>query len=314
MGDRLDLAGALERDRSHQRIRTRPGHRIVVDVHEADLAGIFQRPGDGEHRVVGAALGRIELDAGDPLACTQLSCELRLLGPLVGGHGELALGGRERSSRLPLLLDCARDRRDLGRRRSATAADHSGSEGAGLRRELGEVLRSRVRIDDPPAREAGQAHVRQGGQRSPVAHRLERGQRSVQPGAVVGADGRELVCAEPLDGVAGRDAAERLRVLVERQQRDDREARDALHRFDRRRQLVEVEESLDHEQVDTATFEQPGLLGEDRPPLVGCQSAELSERPDRAGYEHVPAGNLTRLAGELDAGLVDRFDLFSEEL
>src|SRR2546430_7647721 len=60
--------------------------------------------------------------------------------------------------------------------------------------------------------------------------------------------------------------------------------------------------------------EQGGLLGEDWPTLIRREAAELSEGPDRAGDIDVPAGDLTRLAGELDAGLVDRRDLVPEEL
>ncbi len=314
MRDRLDRAGALDRDRGHQRVRARTGHRVVVDVDEADLARILQRFGDREHRLVGAALGRVELDARDPVACAQFAGKLRLFGPLVGGDDELALGGGEGSRRLPFFLDGPRDRCDLGRRRPAAAADHPGPQGAGLRSELREVLRCRVRVDDAAAGKAGKAHVRQRGERPPIAHCLERGERGVQPGAVVGANGGELVRAEPLDRVACRDTSEGLGVLVEGQQRDDRQARDALHGLDRRSQLVEVEEGLDHEQVDPATLEQGGLLGEDRPTLIRREAAELSERPDRAGDIDVPAGDLTRLAGELDAGLVDRRDLVPEEL
>ena len=43
----------------------------------------------------------------------------------------------------------------------------------------------------PPERLAS-SHVRQRGERPPVAHRLQRGERGVQPSAVVGADGGEL--------------------------------------------------------------------------------------------------------------------------
>jgi hypothetical protein len=150
----------------------------------------------------------------------------------------------------------------------AAAADHPGAEGAGLRRELGEVLRRRVGVDHSAAGEAREPDVRQRCERSSVAHRLERGERGVEPGAVVGADGGEVIGGQALDCIAGRDAAEGLGVLVEGQERDDRQARDLLHRLDRRRQLVEVEEGLDHEQVDAPAVEQGGLLGEDRAPCL----------------------------------------------
>jgi len=59
----------------------------------------------------------------------------------------------------------------------------------------------------------------------------------------------------------------------------NRQARDACHGLDRRTQLVEVEEGLDHEQIDAATLEQGGLLGEDWPTLIRREAAELSEGP-----------------------------------
>ena len=68
-----------------------------------------------------------------------------------------------------------------------------------MRGELGEVLRRRVRIDHAPAREAGEADVRQRGERPAVrAHLLERGERREQAGAVVRADRGDVELGEPV--------------------------------------------------------------------------------------------------------------------
>ena len=171
-----------------------------------------------------------------------------------------------------------------------------------------------MRVDHPPAGEAGETDVRQRGERAAVAHRLERGQRCVQAGAVVRADRGELVTGQPVDRGTGGDAAERLRVLVEGQHRDDRQPRDAPHRVERRRQLVEVEEGLDHEQVDAPAFEELGLLGEDRSALVRREAVELAERADRAADVDVAPGDVAGLPGELDARFVDAGDVVLEVL
>jgi len=285
--DRLDPAGALDRDRGHQRVRAGAGHRVVVDVDEADPTGVLERLRDREHRVVRAALGRVELDGGDPLSGAELAGELGLCRPLVRGDDELALRRCKRNGRLPLLLDGPRDRGDLGRRRAAAAADHARAERTRLRRELGEVLGRGVGVDDPAAREAGEADVGERRERPAVAHCLEGGKRGVQASTVVRADGGEVVVRKLRDSVGCRDAAEGLGVLVEGEHGDDRQARDALHRLDRRLQLVEVEEGLDHEEVDAAPVQERRLLGEDRAPLVRVELAELAERANRAGYVDV---------------------------
>ena len=106
----------------------------------------------------------------------------------------------------------------------------------------------------------------------------------------------------------GGDASERLRVLVEGQERDDRQRRDAAHRADRREQLVELVERLDHEEVDAATLEELRLLGEDGVAILH----RPAERADRPGDEDVRAGHLTRVARDLHRGLVDRRDLVLE--
>ena len=316
VGDRLQLAVALDRDRGHERVRASPGHRVVVDVHEADLAGGLQRPGDGQHRVVRAALGRVELDAGHPLALAEHPGELGLVRAAAEVRlGQIALEHVQRRGRLALLLDRRADGRDLDRGRPAAAADQAGAELAGVRGELGEVFGRRVRVDDAAAGEAREADVRQRGERRAVlgAHRLERRQGGVEPGAVVGADRGEAQGAQPRGRVGRGHAGERLGALVEGQRGDDRERGDAANRGDRGLQLVELVERLDHEQVDAATVQDRGLLGEDLGPLLGRERARVAERADRAGYEDVAARDLARLARKLDARAVDPLELVLEE-
>jgi hypothetical protein len=173
----------------------------------------------------------------------------------VGGDDELALRSRERCGRLTFFLDRPGDRRDLGGRRPAAAADDPRAEGAGLSGELCEVLGRGVRIDHTAPGEAGQADVGEGSEWPSVAHRFERGESGMETGAVVGADRGQLVARQPLECGTRRDAAEGLRVLVEREHGDDGQPRDALHGLDRRRQLLQLEEGFDHEQIDTAPLE-----------------------------------------------------------
>ena len=58
-------------------------------------------------------------------------------------------------------VDRGADRRDLHWRRPAAAADDPGSELPSVGRELGEVLRRRVREDHTLAGEARQADIRE---------------------------------------------------------------------------------------------------------------------------------------------------------
>ena len=105
-------------------------------------------------------------------------------------HNQIGGFEDERRARPALVLDGGADRRDLGRGRPATAADHLRAEIARVGGELGEVLRRRVRIDDAAAGEAGETDVGERGQRlAVVAHVLQRRERRQQPRTVILADG-----------------------------------------------------------------------------------------------------------------------------
>ena len=79
---------------------------------------------------------------------------------------------------------------------------------------------------------------------------------------MVRADCGDVERCERCGRLLGGDAPERLRVLVEGQERDDRQRRHGAHRADRGEELLELVERLDHEEVDAATFEKLRLLAE----------------------------------------------------
>ncbi len=138
-----------------------------------------------------------------------------------------------------------------------------------------------------------------------AAHRVQRPEGRLDPGAVVRADGGDAELLEPGDRVARRHARERLGLLVEREHGEDGERRDAPDGGDRALQLGQVEEGLDGEEVYASPLEDLRLLGEDLRALLVRDRLQLAEGADRAGDEHVPAGHLSRFAGELDGGRVD---------
>jgi hypothetical protein len=80
-----------------------------------------------------------------------------------------------------------------------------------------------VREDDPLAREAREPHVREGREwLLAPGHALERPQSGLEAGAVVRSDRGDILIRERGCRLFRFDAAERLRVLVEREQRDNR--------------------------------------------------------------------------------------------
>ena len=95
-----------------------------------------------------------------------------------------------------------------------------------------------------------------------------------------------MVCAgrgdvepvEPLGRLRGRDASERLPVGVEGHQRDDRQRGDAADGLDRGDELLEVEERLEHQQVDAAALEHLRLLAEGLALLGDVEALELAAR------------------------------------
>ena len=152
--------------------------------------------------------------------------------------------------------------------------------------------------------------VRERGQRQGVAHPGERSQRRLRAGAVVRAARGDAELAQARGRLGRSDAAGCLAVRVEGHERDDREARDAAHRLDRRGQLVQLVERLHREQVDAARVQRLRLLGVDGRAIDHDRA--VAERPDRAGDQDVRARHLARLARELHGVAVDPGDVVVE--
>jgi hypothetical protein len=128
---------------------------------------------------------------------------------------------------------------------------------------------------------------------------------------VIRADRSHAEVAEPFCGAGGGDPRERFCARVEREHCEYRQGGDAADGFDRRFELVELEEGLDSEEIDAPALEDGSLLCEDLLALVGLDRL-VAERADRAGDEHVAARDLSRLASELDAGAIDVRELVLE--
>ena len=309
--DRLEPDRPLDRDRAHDPAHSRASARVVVDVDELGGARVLERLRDFEHPGVRAAERRVELHRDDPLALAEHPGERGLGRSLLDLDRRLALPEDEWSARLAGLVDRTADRGDLRGRGAAAAADDLRAEPARVRRELGEVLRRGVRVDHAAAGHAREADVRQSGERDAVAaHVLDRPERRLKAGAVVRAEGADPQLTELVGRLASTHAGEGLGFVLEREQRDDRQARDAANGLDRDDKLVEVEERLEHEQVGAAPLQDRRLLGEEPGSLFELRV--VTQRADRAPDEDVAPGDLARLSREADAGGDDLLELVLE--
>ena len=163
---------------------SRARHRVVVDVGDVNRARLLEPRSDAQHRFHVRPLRRVELDRDDPLACFE---------PLLQQRSTARPAGRSPRSRARRRTSAAAARAPA-RRAAWMAAICAGvvpqqppmirALAARLRGELAEVVRRRVGIDDAPAGAAGQADVRLGRERKPVAlraHLAERRQRGLRP-------------------------------------------------------------------------------------------------------------------------------------
>ena len=172
-----------------------------------------------------------------------------------------------------------------------------------------------MREDHARAGEAREADVRERRQHEPFAlHRGKRVQRGRRAGAVVGARGSDVEPVEPLGCLLGRDASECLPVRVEGHQRDDGEGGDSANRLDRGDELLEVEERLEHQQVDAASLQHLRLLAERLTLLGHVEALHLAARPDRAGDEDVRSRDLPRLAREPHSARIDPLEVVLQEV
>ena len=269
---------------------------------------------DLDEAVERAALRRIELDAHDPFVLAERLRERRLACVRRRREREGRLVHLEQRSGRPARLEGVADRLDLGGRGPATPADDPRSERDGLHGELREVVRGRMGVDDAPPCEAGEADVGQGREREAcVLHPAQCAEGDGRAGPMVGSDRGDPEAGEALRCGLGADAAGDLRLVVEGEERDDRKRRDRAHRLHCDDELVEVEERLDHEQVDAAPFEHAGLRRVERAVLGRIEDLELTERADRARDEDVAAGDLPCLSCEPHACGVDLLEGVVEE-
>ncbi len=230
-----------------------------------------------------------------------------------GATHELALADDERGARPALLVDRRADRRDLGRRGPAAAADDARAELLRVCGEVGEVRGGRVREDDAAAARGSRGR-RSASRRAASRSRASARSRAAPPVAPAPWFAPIAATSSPASAAAARGrghAADRVRVLVEREERDDRERRHArAPRRSRSSELVQLVERLDQEEVDAAALEQLRPAPRRSRPLVAA--CGLAERADRARDEDVAARDVARVACELHAGLVDRLDVVLE--
>ena len=131
---------------------------------------------------------------------------------------------------------------------------------------------------------------------------------------MIRADSREVELGQAFGRGLGRDTAQRLAVGVEGHQGDDRQRRDAAHSRDCRDELVQVEERLQHQQVDASSLEDLSLLAEVHALVGGVEPLDLADRADRAGDVDVGARDLPCLAGQAHRRRVDPLELVLEEV
>ena len=119
--------------------------------------------------------------------------------------------------------------------------------------------------------------------------------------------------AQALARSVRRHTAERLAVAVEGHERDDRQRGHRADRGDRRLQVTEIEERLDHEEIDAAALQDAGLLCVQRRRFEVAQ-LRVAERSDRARDEDLAARDLAGFAREANGRAVDRQELVFEEV
>ena len=161
-----------------------------------------------------------------------------------------------------------------------------------------------------PLREARVRHDRSRETRRAGGHALERTEARERSGPAVDSDDIDTGAREHASRLLRRRPVDRDEFLAERHLGDDRQIRGPSRLVDPEEQRVEVGECLEQEQVD-ATLEQAIELftqgGPDRR-LVMCGelARRRTERPDRSGDEHIPAGDIARLPGHLCGPTVER--------
>ena len=141
----------------------------------------------------------------------------------------------------------------------------------------------------------------------PSARSRERG---LQAGAVVRADRGDVQIGERRGCLLPPYAAERLRVLVEGHHGDDQATR---RRGQRRSRCQAPSRSWNVSTMNRSTASPSSSLAcSAKTRRLASRLADLAERPDRPRDEHVPTGNLARVARDLHTRLVDSRELVLE--
>ena len=160
-------------------------------------------------------------------------------------------------------------------------------------------------VDELPFDPLRQTGVRQD-HRARRAHRAERVEAALRPGPAVDPDGVDVEPSQRRGGRSRQHPVGERDLLAERQERDDRPVGGGpLRLLDGDREVLDRGERLEHEQVDAA-LEQPV----DHLPERGADAGRVEvdqvvgRRPERShgpGDQHVPAGDVAGLAGDLGA-------------
>ena len=307
--DRLDAGEALDRDRGHDPAHARAGARVVVHVDELRLVRVADGARRRDERLGVRAERRVELHRDDELALVEQPLRASS-GSLVGGRPRRLARVRGRAA-VPgwrgAVVDRRADRRDLRGRRAAAAADDAARRG----RAPAPRTRRSTRASRAGRRCAGRTCSRGRRSGAPRARApsppicASAFSAAAGPGAVVRAERRDVERAQPL----GRRLRADTPASVSPSASNDisatiGSARHRADRRDRRLELVEVEERLDHEEVGAAALEH-------RAPAPRTRA--LASGPDRAGDEDLAPGHLARLAREPHGLGVDPLELVLEE-
>ena len=148
------------------------------------------------------------------------------------------------------------------------------------------------------------------------AHRLEGIETGHRPRPAVDPDGVRACRGQGGGGHARAVAVGKDEFLAEGQRGDDRDVRGAARLVDREKQLLQVRERLEDDQVRPALEQAIDLLAECGPGTgLGEDRAAARRRPEwphRATDERVAPADLACLAGELGRPPVERADLTFE--
>jgi len=199
---------------------------------------------------------------------------------------------------------------DVRRGGAAAAPDVGHAEIRGLAGVGREVL-GRREVEEAPFDARRKSGIGLAGERQPglVPHRLENLERHLRTDPAIDPDDVDAGTLERLHHLARFLRAEGEAIFGEGHLGDDRQVGRFLRRADRREQLGEIGEGLQHEEIGAA-FEQGRDLFLEGGRRLGDRNAAdglelLADGPDRPGEEDRLAGDLARLARQFHRPEVD---------